>query len=86
MFNELKSDVQKLQGRFASMEQPAPIPMLPESLSTREFSLRFKLERKPLSVPIGLHEETVSPVYFDLGKHKHCLILSTRLSAGKQTS
>ncbi|MBD5028025.1 DUF87 domain-containing protein, partial [Xanthomonas citri pv. citri] len=30
---------------------------------------------KPLSVPIGLHEETVSPVYFDLGKHKHCLIL-----------
>lgn len=75
MFNELKSDVQKLQGRFASMEQPAPIPMLPESLSTRELSIRFKLERKPLSVPIGLHEETVSPVYFDLGKHKHCLIL-----------
>ncbi|PNB45851.1 hypothetical protein C1X64_37685, partial [Pseudomonas sp. GW456-E7] len=51
MFNGLKSDVQHLQERFASMEQPAPIPMLPESLSTREFSLRFKLERKPLSVP-----------------------------------
>lgn len=75
MFNGLKSDVQHLQERFASMDLPAPIPMPPESLSTREFSLRFKLERKPLSVPIGLHEETVSPVYFDLGKHKHCLIL-----------
>lgn len=38
MFNGLKSDVQKLQERFASMEQPAPIPMLPELVDERIFS------------------------------------------------
>ncbi|MCY8466125.1 type VII secretion protein EssC [Bacillus atrophaeus] len=75
MFNELKADVQALLERYSSHQSPAPIPMLPETLSSKEFSVRFKKDRAPLSIPMGLDEETVSPVYFDLAKHKHCLIL-----------
>ncbi|MEC0768244.1 type VII secretion protein EssC [Bacillus atrophaeus] len=75
MFNELKADVQALLERYSSHQSPAPIPMLPETLSSKEFSVRFKKDRTPLSIPMGLDEETVSPVYFDLAKHKHCLIL-----------
>ncbi|MBT2575646.1 type VII secretion protein EssC [Bacillus sp. ISL-51] len=75
MFQTLKSDVQALAERHAGKPGPAPIPMLPDMLSAKEFSLRLGPDREPFRIPLGLHEEKVSPVYFDLGKHKHCLIL-----------
>ncbi|KXZ17785.1 type VII secretion protein EssC [Bacillus nakamurai] len=75
MFQALKSDVQALAERHAGKPGPVPIPMLPDMLSAKEFSLRLGSDREPFRIPVGLHEEKVSPVYFDLGKHKHCLIL-----------
>lgn len=75
MFQALKADVKALAERHAGTAGPDPIPMLPDRLTAGEFSLRLGPEQEPFRIPVGLHEEKVSPVYFDLGKNKHCLIL-----------
>ncbi|KAF1274612.1 MULTISPECIES: type VII secretion protein EssC [Bacillus amyloliquefaciens group] len=75
MFQALKDDVKALAERHAGTAGPDPIPMLPDRLTAGEFSLRLGPHQEPFRIPVGLHEEKVSPVYFDLGKNKHCLIL-----------
>ncbi|MGE6629927.1 type VII secretion protein EssC [Bacillus sp. NPDC077027] len=75
LFEHLKQEIQHLHTRFAKAKKPTPVPMLPDRLTVRDLADQFELEPVPYLIPVGLDEESVSPVYFDLKKNKHCLII-----------
>lgn len=75
LFEHLKEEIQLLHDRFESAEKPKPVPMLPDKLTIWELESRLEEQKQPYDIPVGLDEESVAPVYFDLKKNKHCLII-----------
>ena len=75
LFEHLKQEIQLLHDRFESAEKPKPVPMLPDKLTIWELENRLEEQKQPYDIPVGLDEESVAPVYFDLKKNKHCLII-----------
>jgi len=69
----VKQLVQQLKEEYHHIEKPAPVPMLPTELTMINFA--SYTEKKLGLLPIGLHEETVKPVYVNLTRSKHCLVL-----------
>jgi len=69
----VKKLVQQLKDEYIHVEKPAPVPMLPTELTMTNFAAY--IEGKEGLLPIGLHEETVKPVYVNLTRSKHCLVL-----------
>jgi len=69
----VKKLVQYLKDEYIHVEKPAPVPMLPTELTMANFAAYTK--GKEGLLPIGLHEETVKPVYVNLTRSKHCLVL-----------
>ncbi|WP_226527779.1 type VII secretion protein EssC [Metabacillus niabensis] len=69
----VKKLVQYLKDDYIHVEKPAPVPMLPTELTMANFAAY--IEGKEGLLPIGLHEETVKPVYVNLTRSKHCLVL-----------
>ena len=57
-----------IKEKYAGYKRPKPIPMLPTELTTLEFYSLFRRDSASRSMPIGLHEELVQPVYIDIGK------------------
>lgn len=75
LFEHLKQEIQLLHDRFEAAEKPKPVPMLPDKLTVWELESRLDEQKPPYDIPVGLDEESVAPVYFDLKKNKHCLII-----------
>lgn len=69
----VKKLVQYLKDDYNHVEKPAPVPMLPTELTMANFAAY--IDGKEGLLPIGLHEETVKPVYVNLTRAKHCLVL-----------
>lgn len=75
LFEQIKADIQAIADRYQGMRKPAPVPMLPLELSVTQFMRDYPLQPERGLIPMGLDEETVEPVYFNLEKNKHCLIM-----------
>ncbi|MGG4231514.1 FtsK/SpoIIIE N-terminal domain-containing protein [Bacillus licheniformis] len=75
LFEGIKADIQAIAERSEGMRKPAPVPMLPLELSVTQFVRDYPLQPERGLIPMGLDEETVEPVYFNLEKNKHCLIM-----------
>lgn len=75
VLESIRSDVQLVKEKYVGYKKPKPIPMLPTELTTLNFTAFLEDSYKRGQVPIGLHEELVEPVYIDIERNKHCLIL-----------
>ncbi|QHZ45760.1 MULTISPECIES: type VII secretion protein EssC [unclassified Bacillus (in: firmicutes)] len=75
LFENIKADIQDIAERFKDMRKPAPVPMLPLELSVTQLMRDYPLQPERGLIPMGLDEESVEPVYFNLEKNKHCLIM-----------
>ncbi|TKD69203.1 type VII secretion protein EssC [Pseudalkalibacillus hwajinpoensis] len=71
----LKEEVQTLQEKYRDATKPEPIPMLPTDLTLETFHSYMQTSRSVNDYPIGLHEETVKPVYLSFAQTSHCLVL-----------
>lgn len=75
LFEGIKADIQAIAERSEGMRKPVPVPMLPLELSVTQFVRDYPLQPERGLIPMGLDEESVEPVYFNLEKNKHCLIM-----------
>lgn len=75
LFENIKAEIQAIADRYEGMRMPAPVPMLPLELSVSQFMRDYPLQPERGMLPMGLDEETVEPVYFNLEKNKHCLVM-----------
>ncbi|MDA7028036.1 type VII secretion protein EssC [Bacillus sp. CLL-7-23] len=75
LFEKIKAEIQAIADRYQGMRKPAPVPMLPLELSVTQFMRDYPLQSERGLIPIGLDEESVEPVYFNLEKMKHCLVM-----------
>lgn len=75
LFENIKAEIQSIADRYEGMRMPAPVPMLPLELSVSQFMRDYPLQPERGMLPMGLDEETVEPVYFNLEKNKHCLVM-----------
>ncbi|UOY90555.1 type VII secretion protein EssC [Bacillus glycinifermentans] len=75
LFENIKAEIQAIADRYEGMRKPAPVPMLPLELSVSQFMRDYPLQPERGMIPMGLDEETVEPVYFNLEKNKHCLVM-----------
>lgn len=75
VLESIRSDVQLIKEKYAGYKRPKPIPMLPTELTTLNFKDYLDKTGQMGQVPIGLHEELVQPVYIDIEKNKHCIVL-----------
>ncbi|OAS83039.1 type VII secretion protein EssC [Metabacillus litoralis] len=79
----LKEEVQSIKEAYKTVKKPDPVPMLPTELTIVNFS--SYTEYKAGLLPIGLDEESVTPVYVNLLKTKHCIVLG-QAQKGKTNS
>ncbi|MDA1476265.1 type VII secretion protein EssC [Bacillus changyiensis] len=75
LFEKIKAEIQAIADRYQGMRKPAPVPMLPLELSVTQFMRDYPLQSERGLIPLGLDEESVEPVYFNLEKMKHCLVM-----------
>lgn len=75
VLDHCKQHVKRLNEKYDNVQKPYAIPMLPTSLNHVEFKKHFILDPKVGLIALGLSEETVTPVFMDLNKSKHCLII-----------
>lgn len=73
LMENLREEVQHLKEIYANCKKPEPIPMLPVELTITNFA--SYVEKRVGMLPIGLDEELVKPVYVNLNKTKHCIVL-----------
>ncbi|WP_113926836.1 type VII secretion protein EssC [Bacillus sp. P14.5] len=73
--NLLKEDIQLLNDKYKGSASPKPVPMLPAELTMINFTQYTGAGRQEGLLPIGLDEESVSPVHVNFRKTKHCLVL-----------
>ena len=71
----IRKDVRSIKEKYENYKRPNPIPMLPTELTTLNFIAYLDDTQQAGKLPIGLDEELVQPVYIDLVKNKHCLVL-----------
>lgn len=75
ILDKIKLDVQGLKEKYAAFTSPEPIPMLPANLTMINFAQDIRVKRDEGLIPVGLDEESVSPVYINLSSSRHCLVL-----------
>ncbi|NPC93995.1 type VII secretion protein EssC [Bacillus sp. WMMC1349] len=75
LFEKIKAEIQAIADRYQGIRKPAPVPMLPLELSVTQFMRNYPLQSERGLIPLGLDEESVEPVYFNLEKMKHCLVM-----------
>ncbi|MDL4840550.1 type VII secretion protein EssC [Aquibacillus rhizosphaerae] len=73
--DELKENVKQLIETYKDASKPEPIPMLPLTLTLDSFDDYIKDTETTGLLPVGLDEEHVKPLYVDLNKMMHCLVL-----------
>ncbi|RIW38943.1 type VII secretion protein EssC [Bacillus salacetis] len=71
----LREDIQLLNDKYTGMASPKPVPMLPSELTMVNFTQYTGSRKQEGLLPIGLDEESVSPVHVNFNKTKHCLVL-----------
>lgn len=75
LLESIRKDVQSIKEKYAGYKRPKPIPMLPTELTTINFKAYLEDTQQAGKLPIGLHEELVEPVFIDMEKNKHCIVL-----------
>ncbi|MCU9612784.1 type VII secretion protein EssC [Caldibacillus lycopersici] len=76
VLENVKKKVLLLQKQNQGGNAPISIPMLPQRLDLKELLKRISaVQNTDILLPIGLDEETVTPVFLNIQKNKHWLIL-----------
>jgi len=75
VLENVKREVSALKVKYEGMSRPKSIPMLPKKLVIHEFLTNVSHTINETVIPLGLDEETVSPVYLNLAKNRHCIII-----------
>lgn len=71
----LKQEIKQLNKLNADKDKPESIPMLPKNLTVDNFKDFIKREYRSGTIPIGLHEELVKPIWIDFKQINHCLVM-----------
>ncbi|WP_368505844.1 type VII secretion protein EssC [Alkalihalophilus sp. As8PL] len=72
---EMKSDIEQLKELYKECRLPEKIPMLPTKLDYNTFVKSYVKNMKQGQLPIGLDEETVTPLSVDVMSNQHCLVV-----------
>ncbi|KAB7708255.1 type VII secretion protein EssC [Bacillus aerolatus] len=75
IYENMKTEINRLKEKYAGSPRPAAVPMLPARLSMGDFRNTYVSASRDGFLPIGLEEETVTPVYVDLSGSSHCLVM-----------
>ncbi|MFD0051707.1 type VII secretion protein EssC [Actinomycetes bacterium NPDC127524] len=70
----VKQNIARLNKKYENYTKPKGIPMLPSRLDIGSFKSFYSPAKKAGLIPIGLAEESVTPVYVDLMSNPHLLI------------
>ncbi|MFJ7832214.1 type VII secretion protein EssC [Peribacillus sp. NPDC097284] len=75
VLEEMKQVVAENKTRYKDLAKPPAIPMLPNRLDLASFKTYYSPSTKKGLIPIGLSEESVSPVWVDLHANPFLLIV-----------
>lgn len=75
VLENVKKLISELQNKYRGVERPKPVPMLPKKLLIHEFLTNVGNTKEEGLIPLGLDEETVTPVSLNLTKNKHCIVI-----------
>lgn len=75
VLENVKEVVNQLTETYEGATKPKGMPMLPRKLDFIAFYKDYNVVRENMLIPIGLDENNVEPMYLDLNKQKHYLIV-----------
>ncbi|MGM8364438.1 type VII secretion protein EssC [Virgibacillus sp. W0181] len=75
VLEQIKDKVTLIAESYAQDEKPEPIPMLPSTLDFVSFHDNYGIRKQKGLLPIGLDEDSVRPVYMNINKNKHTLVI-----------
>ncbi|MGD7044950.1 type VII secretion protein EssC [Jeotgalibacillus proteolyticus] len=77
IFENIREEIQQINHFYEGSASPSGVPMLPSELPLSVFTERYLDERSRGLIPVGLDEETVQPVYIDVAKGNHWLVIGS---------
>ena len=75
VLEEMKQVVVDQKDRYKKLAKPPAIPMLPSRLDLKSFKTYYSPATRNGFIPVGLSEESVSPVWVDLNADPYLLIV-----------
>jgi S-DNA-T family DNA segregation ATPase FtsK/SpoIIIE len=75
VLDEMKQAVAKHKDKYKELAKPPAIPMLPTRLDSDTFKTYYSQAIKEDSIPIGLSEESVTPVCVELDSNPFLLVV-----------